>query len=130
MTPTPTHKRVLIADDDEDMRELLHMVLRSADYTVVGAAADGDEALELWRRERAEGVCAVILDQRMPGRYGIDVATEIRAEDPDQAVILLSAFIDPAVERQAQTVGIVACIPKQDVLGVPNHEALVRACAN
>lgn len=121
-------KRVLIADDDEDMRELLRVVLLSASYTVVGAAADGDEALEMWRRERDDGVCAVILDQRMPGLYGIDVAIAIRAENPDQKILLLSAYIDRATEERAREVGIAACVPKQDVLSVPTHPVLVSAC--
>lgn len=129
MATTPGAKRVLIADDDEDMRELLGVVLSTADYTVVGAAADGEEALRLWREERGEGVCAVILDQRMPGLYGIEVAAMIRAEDPDQAIILLSAFIDDATEESARGAGILACIPKEDVLGVPHHAALVEACS-
>lgn len=121
-------KRVMIADDDEDMRELLRMVLVSASYTVVGSASDGDEALEMWRRERTKGVCAVILDQRMPGRYGVEVATEILAEDPDQTVLLLSAFIDPPTEERAIAAGIIACIPKQEVLQMPAHPALLAAC--
>ena len=123
-------KRVLIADDDEDMRELLRMALSSAMYTVVGAAADGDEALEMWRRERDEGVCVVILDQRMPGLFGIDVATEIRSEKPDQPVVLLSAYLDEATQERARDVGIAACIPKEDVLFVPNHPVLLGACSD
>lgn len=121
-------KRVLIADDDDDMRELLRMVLMSASFTVAGAAVDGDEALDMWHQEREQGVCAVILDQRMPGLYGIDVATAIKAEDPTQEILLLSAYIDDATEERAREVGIAACVPKQDVLLMPNHPVLLRAC--
>lgn len=123
-------KRVLIADDDEDMRELLRMALSSESYTVVGAAVDGDEALAMWRRERDSGVCVVILDQRMPGLYGIDVAMAIRDEDPDQQVVLLSAYIDESTQEQARDAGIAACIPKEDVLFVPRHPVLLAACAD
>lgn len=123
-------KRVLIADDDEDMRELLRMALSSEDYTVVGAAVDGDEALDMWRRERDEGVCVVILDQRMPGLYGVDVAVAIRAEDPSQQVLLLSAYIDEATQIEAREAGIAACIPKEDVLFVPRHPVLLAACVD
>lgn len=122
--------RVMIADDDEDMLELLRMVLVSASYTVVGAATDGDEALEMWRRERENGVCAVILDQRMPGKYGVEVAKAILDDDPHQTVVLLSAFIDAATEHEAITAGIIACIPKQDVLAMPAHPALRHACTD
>lgn len=70
----------------------------------------------------------MILDQRMPGLYGIEVATEIHAEDPEQAVILFSAYIDTSTEERAREAGITACIPKQDVLTLPSHSALVSAC--
>lgn len=122
--------RVMIADDDEDMRELLRMVLVSASYTVVGAATDGDEALDMWRRERERGVCAVILDQRMPGKYGVEVAKAILHDDPHQTVVLLSAFIDAETEHEAIAAGIIACIPKQDVLAMPAHPALRHACTD
>lgn len=120
----------MIADDDEDMRELLRMVLLSASYTVVGAAADGGEALDMWRRQREQGVCAVILDQRMPGLYGIEVALAIRAEDPNQEILLLSAYIDDATEARAREAGIAACVPKQDVLLLPYHSVLLSACSD
>ena len=121
-------KRVMVADDDEDMRELLRVVLMSASYDVVAVASDGDEALALWRQERERGVCAVILDQRMPGLYGVEVARMIRAEDPDQTMVLLSAFIDASTEQEAEQVGIAACIPKEQVLSMPAHPALLAAC--
>lgn len=128
MASTDSPRRVLIADDDEDMRELLHLVLSSASYTVVGAAPDGPSAIELWRKERDHRLCAVILDERMPGMYGIEVAAAIRAGDPDQAVFLFSAYIDGPTQQRALAAGITACIPKQDVLDLPTHPALQSAC--
>ncbi len=128
MTSPDSSRRVLIADDDEDMRELLHMVLTAASYAVVGAASDGPGAVELWRKERTEGLCAVILDERMPGMCGIEVAAAIRSEDPDQTVILFSAYIDDVTIQRAEQAGIAACIPKQDVLSLPAHPVLKHAC--
>lgn len=122
-------KRVMIADDDEDMRELLSTVLARASYTVVGAAVDGDDALEMWREQRPHGVCAVILDQRMPGLFGTEVARLIRAEAPNQVIILLSAYIDAETERLAMQVGIAACVPKEALLDLASHPALLAACA-
>lgn len=128
MAPHDSPRRVLIADDDEDMRELLQLVLTSASYMVVGAASDGPSAVELWRREQTHGLCAVIVDERMPGMYGVEVAAAIRAEDPDQTVILFSAYIDDVTTERAAKAGIAACIPKQDVLSLPSHPALKHAC--
>lgn len=130
MSQLDSPRRVLIADDDEDMRELLHLVLTSASYTVVGAASDGPSAVELWRTERSRGLCAVIVDERMPGMYGVEVATAIRAEDPEQTVILFSAHIDDVTKERAAKAGVAACIPKQDVLSLPSHPALESACDN
>lgn len=130
MSEHDSPRRVLIADDDEDMRELLQLVLTSASYTVVGAASDGLSAMELWRREHAQGLCAVILDERMPGMYGVEVAAAIRAEDPEQTVILFSAYIDDLTKERAAKAGVAACIPKQDVLSLPTHPTLRHACDN
>lgn len=121
-------KRVLIADDHEDMRELLSIVLRTASYDVIAVATDGPEALELWRQERQQGVCAVILDQRMPGLSGVEVARAINADAPDQTVIILSAHLDADVEDEAHLAGVAACISKRQILDVPNHSALLTAC--
>ncbi|MEE8601262.1 response regulator transcription factor [Euzebya tangerina] len=116
-------RRVLIADDTEDMRALVSIVLLGAGVTIVGQGKDGNEALELWRTSRPPRLHAVILDQRMPGRTGLEVAEEILAEDPEQRIILLSAHVDPEMTAAAEALGITAVVPKEDILGLPEHLA-------
>jgi DNA-binding response OmpR family regulator len=81
--------RVLVADDEPHLLRLVKFRLEREGYDVL-IATDGDEALELARRERPD-LC--VLDVMMPKRSGFDVLRELRA-DPECAgmkVIMLTA---------------------------------------
>jgi CheY-like chemotaxis protein len=72
---------VLIVDDEIDMRTIVRLVLQSASQgiTVVAEAVDGVDALTVFENlKHPEVPDVVILDNRMPGRMGIEVAEEIR----------------------------------------------------
>jgi len=116
--------RILLADDSEDMLILMRMVLLGADFTIVGSATNGDEALQMWRDSRPPEIFAVILDQRMPGRTGFEVAEQILAEEPNQRIILFSAQLEPGLAERAAALGVTACVAKEDVVNLPNHAAL------
>lgn len=82
--------RVLIADDQPLVRAGLTTLLGAEpDLEVVGAAADGDEAVRLARELMPDVVC---LDVRMPGRDGISVARELAGADPAVPVLVLTTF--------------------------------------
>ena len=68
--------KILIADDDVELRELIGFALRQAGYLVI-QAADGAEALHLFDREQPD---LVILDVNMPQLNGLEVCRRIRAE--------------------------------------------------
>lgn len=90
MAPLPSSApRVVIADDSGFMRRLLRQALETAGLTVVGEAADGDEALALCRRHRPE---VLSLDLAMPGRDGIGVLSALRKTDLPTVVLVVSAF--------------------------------------
>jgi DNA-binding response OmpR family regulator len=80
---------VLCADDDEDILALVSLRLGRAGYEVV-QATDGDQALLLARERRP---ALAVLDVMMPGRTGLEVLQELRADEATSAirVILLSA---------------------------------------
>jgi len=83
--------RVLVVDDQTVVRAGLSVILGAEDdIEVVGAAADGDEAVRLARALRPDVVC---MDIRMPGRDGID-ATRAITGDPslDAEVLILTTF--------------------------------------
>ena len=80
--------RVLVADDDADIRELVEFKLSQNGYAVE-AVSDG---LAAWESFQADRPSLVILDVMMPGLSGIDVLRKIReSEDSGVPVLLLSA---------------------------------------
>ena len=92
--------RVLIIDDDPDLRELIALGLDSLHLTAVEAACC-TEALPLLERERAR-LRAVLLDYFMPGVSPAACAAAVLARvDPGVPVVLVSAAVDIA-ERAAE----------------------------
>ncbi|GAA2733284.1 hypothetical protein GCM10009867_10980 [Pedococcus aerophilus] len=84
----PDGARVLIADDDPDIRDLVEFKLTQSGYAVE-AVGDG---LAAWESFQAERPALVILDVMMPGLSGIDVLRKIRdSENGAVPVLLLSA---------------------------------------
>ena len=80
--------RVLVADDDPDIRDLVEFKLSQAGYAVQ-AVADGVVAWDAFQAERPD---LVVLDVMMPGLSGFDVLRKIRDSDwPEVPVLLLSA---------------------------------------
>ncbi len=86
---TPKPSRILVADDSTFMRRVLTQALVDAGFDVVGEAADGDEALALYRELRPD---AMTLDLAMPGMDGIGVLRALRGEHSSLPVVVVSAF--------------------------------------
>ena len=79
--------RVLIVDDEAPVRELLSDYFVERRFTV-NTAADGQEALAAFARERPD---VVLLDVRMPRLDGLSVLRRLREADPGVAVIMVTA---------------------------------------
>ena len=113
--------RVLVADDEEDIRLLVCLAVRKAGCTVVAAVGDGAEAL---RSARAEHPDLVVLDVFMPGATGLEVCAELRA-DPATAgcrVLLLSAGASPDEIARGLAAGADAYLAKPfTVAGLVDH---------
>jgi len=114
---------VLIADDEDDMRALLRATLELADahLCVTGEAVDGEDAVAQWRERRPD---VIVMDQRMPNTTGLEAARRILAEDPRQAVVVLTAFPDKHVQAAAERMGVRGWMSKNDMRLLP---ALLRA---
>jgi CheY-like chemotaxis protein len=82
-------RKILVCDNEEVMRELVRATLNHGEYELV-EARDGDEALEVARRERPD---LILLDMMMPGRTGLEVAVELREDDEfaDTPIVMLTA---------------------------------------
>ena len=76
--------KILIVDDDIELRELIGFALRQAGYLVI-QAADGAEALHVFDREQPD---LVILDINLPGMNGLEVCRRIRAETTTPIMML------------------------------------------
>jgi DNA-binding NarL/FixJ family response regulator len=77
--------RVVVVDDEPDVRKLLELQLGLLDgFEVVGAARDGAEALQLCRDSQPD---AVVMDLLMPDVTGFDALSRLRAEFPDIAAV-------------------------------------------
>jgi len=84
--------RVLIADDQRVVREGLAMVLGLLpDVEVVGAAADGYEAVELAVTLRPD---IVLMDLRMPRCDGAEATRLLREREPEVRVVVLTTYAD------------------------------------
>ena len=93
MTAEPAAPRLLIAEDDDSVRDFLERALREAGY-IVRSAADGLQALELLGRGRYD---LLITDIVMPGLDGIALALKIAQDYPDTRVLMITGY---AAERQ------------------------------
>lgn len=94
--------RVLLADDADDIRFLLRIVLETdGRFDVVGDAADGMQTLELLESQRPD---AVVLDMAMPKMDGLEVLAEMKVRGYDSKVLAFSGF-NGAVEDQALELG-------------------------
>lgn len=81
--------RVVLADDHEQVRELLKAQLEEAGHEVVGTAADGEEAVAATERLHPD---VLVLDLAMPRMDGLQALTRIRQSAPAVQVIVVSGF--------------------------------------
>ena len=93
---------VLVADDHPAVVEAVADVLTEHGIDVVGRARDGDEAVEQIELRKPT---VAILDLRMPGQSGIEVARQLARSQSDTAVILYTAFGDRALLTEALDAG-------------------------
>lgn len=102
--------RVLIAEDESAVREALSdLVSSDPEMSVVGTAADADEAIEMATRERPD---VALVDVKMPAGGGPRAAREIRRESPSTRVVALSAYEDRRTVLEMLRAGVVGYVVK------------------
>ena len=118
MNPLPPEEssiRVLIADDDsgflDSLRELID---RQPELHVIGAAANGLEAIELAEQL---GPDAVVLDLHMPLLDGVTAAARLRRDHPSLCLIALTGDDAPALHRAVREAGADEVLLKDELVG-------------
>lgn len=101
-------ERVLIVDDETNMRKTLADILRDEGYQVT-TAASGEEAVELCSRE---GFDVILMDVRMPGIDGVEAFRRIRRHKEGVRVILMSAYGLEDLKHAALDEGAIAFLAK------------------
>jgi DNA-binding response OmpR family regulator len=131
-TPQKIHyagpqRRVLVADDEKRIRQVLARILRSRGIAT-DSAADGKEAVAMALRGCYD---LVILDLLMPGQDGFTALREIMRRRPHQAVLVLSCLSDPESKMASLGLGADDYVPKPFHVGelVARVQARLRAAA-
>jgi two-component system NarL family response regulator len=112
--------RILVADDHLVARVGVTTIVNlQPDMTVVAEAANGQQAVEMFRKHLPD---VTLLDLRMPGMSGIEAATVIRSEYPNARMVALTTYGGDEDIRRALSAGVQAYLTK-DVL----HDELIKA---
>ena len=106
--------RVLIVDDQADVRFLLRTILEDApdDELAIDEAWGGDAALE---RLEADDFDIVVLDAMMPVLDGYETAARILDRHPGQPILLCTAHVDEHVAARARAVGVTNVVAKDQL---------------
>ena len=89
--------RVLVVDDEADVRLLLRLQLETHGHVVTGEARDGEEALEACQADPPD---AVILDLLMPRMNGFETIPKLRTKHPQIAIIAYTAVAGDFVRNE------------------------------
>lgn len=121
-TWTVRNRRILLVDDEANVRTSVSWLL-DLDQHEVTQAASADEALELYAPGRFD---LVITDMRMPGMSGADLAIRIKRQQPNQPIIMLTAYTE--VSRSSEN-------PVDDIVSKPPwladlRQSIARALEN
>lgn len=103
--------RLLIVDDQDDVRLILQILLEDQGWDTEQATS-GEHALG--RADLAAQFDALVIDYRMPGLDGMEVARKFREAGFKRPIIICSAYLNPQVESEARTVGA-ATVSKSDL---------------
>ncbi len=121
----PARQRVLLADDEVDLRETLAEMLHDWCGYEVDEAGDGEEALSRFQQQ-PEAYDLVLLDATMPRLGGVEAFRAMRALRPDLPGILASGYAEEGARRQALEQGF-ADFLKKPFTGAELREVLNRA---
>jgi DNA-binding NarL/FixJ family response regulator len=126
--PDDSRIRVLIADDDPAfLRSLEQLIESQPELTVIAAAANGLEAVELTDRLNPD---AVVLDLHMPLLDGVSATARLRRDHPSLCLIALTGDEAPGLHRAVRDAGADEVLMKSELIeGLVERLATVRRVA-
>lgn len=113
-------KKILVVDDEDDVRLFLQDFLSERDLQVMSASS-GEEALEIVDKERPD---IVLLDLMMPGIDGLECLERIMKKNPATNVIMITALNDDVRVAKARKLGAQNYILKPFSLGYLETELM------
>lgn len=122
---TEPKPRILVADDERNIRKNLAMVLEAAGY-LVDEARDGEEALESCKQSHPD---IAFVDLHMPKMAGLEVLDHIKVLSPKTAVVIITAYGTAANAVEAMKLGAVDFLEKPfdpKIIGTLAEEILFR----
>lgn len=108
MSTSPAPKRILLVDDEPNLRISLATTLLAEGYQVI-EARDGQEALEQLERHEFD---LILTDIRMPRRSGIELFHEVRRRHPNLPVVMMTAFANEHVIEDVLASGVFTVVDK------------------
>jgi len=95
---------ILIADDNDDLRELLREFLITLGHQVI-TVENGLKALNVFQ-EKGSVIDLLISDIMMPEMNGIDMIKQVRKQNQFMPIIVFSGFVDPELIREAEKLNV------------------------
>lgn len=108
--PKGGNERILVAEDDPEVRKLIRLILAGSGYTVI-EAEDGQRALVMLS-ERTEKVHLLLLDVIMPKKNGKEVYDTVRLSDPTVKAIFMSGYTADIIDKKGILDGNLNFLPK------------------
>lgn len=94
--------RAVIADDEPHIRTLMKVILETMGMEIVAQASNGQEAVNCFQKLKPD---ILLMDINMPVKTGLEALREIKAQNPDACVIMLSSVADMESVREAVELG-------------------------
>ncbi len=118
--------KVVVAEDETLFRDFLCRIIRQRfGFEIIGEVATGEEAYKLCEEHRPD---LVILDLRLPGITGQELAERLISEQPDARILIISSVEDPKRIGSLLQMGVTGFLNKKEEFSV--FEQAIEAVAN
>ena len=105
--------RIFLVDDNAMIRSRLRSFLEKQDeWVVVGEAADGLRALEIWSDHSPQ---LTVMDFVMPGMDGLEASRQLSRRHPESPILMVTIDPSPQLEHEARRAGIKGLVEKSDI---------------